>query len=86
MHHYRQVLVPLRQGETYREIACSRLKAAAAVRALSKQAGWLDPATPLPEDGVSGVTIHAALCRELNGPNRRRNELQHQSFDSGNSV
>lgn len=100
MHHYRQVLVRLRQGDTDREIARARLMGrpkAAAFRALAAERGWLEPAASLPDDaaiaaavgrarrarstissvepyrarverwhadGVSGVVIHAALCRE----------------------
>jgi transposase len=100
MHHYRQVLARLRQGDSDRDVARSRLMGrpkVAAFRALALAQGWLEPATVLPDDaalaaavgrarrarstissvepyravverwlddGVSGVVIHAVLCRE----------------------
>jgi transposase len=100
MFQYRQVLVRLRQGDSERVIARSRLMGrpkAACFRALAARMGWLDPQAPLPSDGeiaaalgnarrarstissaeahralverwdaegISGVVIHAALCRE----------------------
>ena len=100
MFQYRQVLVRLRQGDTDREIARSRLMGrpkAAYFRGLAGRMGWLEPQAPLPSDGeiaaalgrarrarstissaeahralvarwdlegVSGVVIHAALCRD----------------------
>jgi hypothetical protein len=100
MFQYRQVLVRLRQGDSERVIARSRLMGrpkAACFRALAMRMGWLDPQAPLPTDGeiaaalgnarrasstissaeahraiverwdaegISGVVIHAALCRE----------------------
>jgi hypothetical protein len=100
MFQYRQVLVRLRQGDSERVIARSRLMGrpkAAAFRALAARMGWLDPQAPLPTDGeiatalgsarrasstisgaeahralverwdlegISGVVIHAVLCRE----------------------
>jgi hypothetical protein len=100
MHHFRQVLVRLRQGDSDRDIARSGLMGrpkAAAFRGLAVAHGWLDPATVLPDDaalaaavgqarrarstissvepyravverwlddGVSGVVIHAVLCRD----------------------
>ena len=100
MFQYRQVLARLRQGDSERDVARSRLMGrhkVAALRALAAGRGWLDPATALPSDaeiatalgsvrrarstissaepyraiierwdaeGVSGVAIHAALCRE----------------------
>ena len=100
MFQYRAVLVRLRQGDTDRDIARSRLmgrRKLAAFRALAQQQGWLLADAPLPDDaqiaavigaarrarstistvepfralvsrwaeqGVGGVAIHAALCRE----------------------
>ncbi|MCC6195027.1 MAG: IS21 family transposase [Burkholderiales bacterium] len=100
MFQYRAVLVRLRQGDTDRDIARSRLmgrRKLAAFRALAQQRGWLAADAPLPDDGeiaavigqvrrarstistvephrdivvrwaeqgVAGVAIHAALCRE----------------------
>ena len=100
MFQYRAVLVRLRQGDSERDIARSRLMGrpkVAALRALAVREGWLEADAPLPEDatiaaaigqarrarstissvepfreivarwaerGISGVAIHAALCRE----------------------
>jgi transposase len=100
MHEYRQVLLRLRQGDSDRDIARSRLMGrpkAAAFRALAQKRDWLAASSPLPtdaeiaaavgqarrarstisaaepfrekverwdRDGVSGVVIHAVLCRE----------------------
>jgi transposase len=100
MFQYRAVLLRLRQGDSDRDVARSRLMGrpkVAALRALAAQHGWLVADTPLPEDGeiaavlgqarrarstistvepfrevvsrwaeqgVGGVAIHAALCRE----------------------
>jgi transposase len=61
MHHYRQALVRMRQGDSDREIGKSRLmgrRAVAALRTLASAQGWLAPASVLPEDAV----IAAALC------------------------
>jgi len=100
MFQFRQVLVRMRQGDTDRQIARSRLmgrRKATEFRSAATRNGWLDPASPLPEDeqlhtvmgqprrpsstissvepyrvqvarwfdqGVGGVAIHAALCRQ----------------------
>ncbi|MBK7794513.1 MAG: IS21 family transposase [Betaproteobacteria bacterium] len=100
MFQYRQVLVRLRQGDSDRDIARSRLMGrpkVAALRCWRPAKGWLAADRPLPEDaviaaaigqarrarstistaephreliarwaeqGVNGVVIHAALCRE----------------------
>lgn len=100
MFQYRQVLVRLRQGDSDRDIARSRLMGrpkVAAFRALAAGNGWLAPEAVLPDDatisaavgqarrarstistvephraqverwasqGVGGIAIHAALCRE----------------------
>ena len=100
MFQYRQVLVRLRQGDSDRDIARSRLMGrpkVAAFRGLAVTQGWLAPEPPLPDDatlsaaigqarrarstistvepyraqverwaaeGVGGIAIHAALCRE----------------------
>jgi transposase len=100
MFQYRQVLVRLRQGDSDRDIARSKLMGrpkVAAFRALAASKGWLAAEAPLPDDatisaavgharrarstistaephraqierwaseGVGGIAIHAALCRE----------------------
>jgi hypothetical protein len=53
MFQYRQVLVRLRQGDSDRDIARSRLMGrpkVAAFRALAGTQGWLAADTPLPDD------------------------------------
>ena len=60
MHHYRQALMRMRQGDSDRDIAKSGLmgrRTAAALRTLACARGWLDTAIPLPED----VTVASAL-------------------------
>jgi transposase len=55
MYHYRQVLVRMRQGDTDREIARSKLmgrRKAAALRQLAQAQGWLEGAAPLPDDAT----------------------------------
>ena len=99
MFQYRQVLVRLRQGDSDREIARSRLMGrpkVAAFRGLATTQGWLAPDAPLHDarlsaaigqarrarstistvepyraqverwaaEGVGGIAIHAALCRD----------------------
>jgi hypothetical protein len=100
MFQYRQVLVRLRQGDSDRDIARSRLMGrpkVAAFRGLATSRGWLAPEAVLPDDstlraavgqarrarstistvepyrtqvenwaaeGVGGMAIHAALCRD----------------------
>ena len=63
MHHYRQVLVRLRQGDTDREIARARLMGrpkVAAFRALAAAQGWLDPTAVLPEDAAIAAALGQA--------------------------
>jgi transposase len=55
MHHYRQALMRMRQGDSDREIAKSRLmgrRTAASLRTLAAAQGWLVPETALPDDGT----------------------------------
>lgn len=61
MHHYRQALIRMRQGDSDRDIAKSGLmgrRTAAALRTLASTQGWLDTATPLPDD----ATVVAVLA------------------------
>ncbi len=63
MFQYRQVLVRLRQGDSERDIARARLMGrpkAKALRLLAMEHGWLDPATPLPEDAVLAAALGPA--------------------------
>lgn len=59
MHHYRQALMRMRQGESDRDISRSGLmgrRTAAALRAQASERGWLDAATALPGDeAIAGV-------------------------------
>jgi hypothetical protein len=63
MHHYRQVLVRLRQGDSDRDVARSRLMGrpkVAAFRALAAAQGWLEPAAVLPEDAALAAAVGRA--------------------------
>ena len=69
MYQYRQVLLRMRQGDSDREIARAGLMGrpkSAAVRALAISRGWLEPATPLPDDdelaAVFASAPRAATC------------------------
>jgi transposase len=61
MHHYRQALMRMRQGDSDRDIAKSGLMCrtnVAGFRAQAQAQGWLDATTPLPDD----ATIAGALA------------------------
>jgi len=63
MFQYRQVLVRLRQGDTDRDIARTRLmgrRKVAALRVLAAAQGWLTPETPLPDDATIAAAIGPA--------------------------
>ena len=60
MHHYRQALLRMRQGESDREIAAARLmgrRKAAQWRELAQARGWLDEQQPLPPDQAIAQAI-----------------------------
>lgn len=60
MHHYRQALLRMRQGDSDRDIAAARVMGrpkAAQWRRIATEQGWLDPAQALPDD----VAIAAAV-------------------------
>jgi hypothetical protein len=60
MFQYRQVLVRLRQGDSDRDIARSRLMGrpkVAALRGLAVSHGWLAPDGPLPDDAALSAAI-----------------------------
>ena len=62
MFQYRQVLVRLRRGESDREIARGKSmgrRKLAALREVAQREGWLDPATPLPEDAAIAMALGA---------------------------
>lgn len=55
MYEYRHILVRMRQGDSDRALAKAKLigrPKAKALRAMAEARGWLDPATPLPDDPV----------------------------------
>jgi transposase len=55
MYHYRQALARMRQGDSNRDIAHSRVmgrKKLREVRELAEARGWLSPDVPLPDDAV----------------------------------
>ena len=61
MHHYRQALIRMRQGDSDRDLAKSGLmgrRTAATLRTLASDQGWLSSANALPED----ATIAGALA------------------------
>jgi transposase len=60
MYQYRHALARMRQGDSDRDIARSKLmgrKKIAAVRETAQQHGWLDPGTPLPDDEKLAVVF-----------------------------
>lgn len=63
MHHYRQALMRMRQGDSDRDIGRSRLmsrKKAAALRNLAIERNWLTPEQILPDDPTIIAAIGAA--------------------------
>ena len=67
MYHYRHVLVRMRQGESDRQIAATRLigrRAAGQLRKRAEALGWLDAAHALPAD--------EELARVLQQPKAQR--------------
>ena len=70
MHHYRQALLRMRQGDSDRDIAAARVMGrpkAAQWRHIARAQGWLDPAQPLPDD--------EAIAAVLAGPRRARSTV-----------
>jgi hypothetical protein len=62
MFQYRQVLVRLRQGDSDRDVARSRVMGrpkVARFRLVAEAQGWLTLTTPLPEDAAIGAIIAA---------------------------
>jgi hypothetical protein len=63
MFQYRQVLARLRQGDSDRDIARSRLmgrRKVMALRQLASRQGWLSPEAPLPDDATIAASIAPA--------------------------
>ncbi len=72
MHHYRQALMRMRQGDSDRDLAKSGLmgrRTAAALRTLAGEQGWLDSQQPLPED--------ATIADALAPPKRASTTISH---------
>ena len=60
MHHYRQALLRMRQGDSDRDIAAARVMGrpkAAQWRRVATERGWLDPAQPLPDDAAIAAAL-----------------------------
>lgn len=60
MHHYRQALLRMRQGDSDRDIATARVMGrpkAAQWRRIAAQCGWLDPAHLLPDDEAIAAAL-----------------------------
>ena len=60
MHHYRQALLRMRQGESDREIAAARLmgrRKTAQWRELDTARGWFDVQQPLPDDAAIAAAL-----------------------------
>ena len=63
MHHYRQALLRMRQGESDRRIADDKLMGrprAATLRRLAAERGWLDPDAALPDDATPRRRLRVA--------------------------
>ena len=93
MYQYRQVLLRMRQGDSDREIARSRLMGrpkACAVRALADARGWLDPAAPLPDDEALASAFARArrppACVSTLEPFREQIERWLQSGIQGTTI
>jgi transposase len=62
MHHYRQALLRMCQGDSDRDLARSRVmgrRSAAALRTLAEERGWLGSEAALPEDSEIAAAIKA---------------------------
>ena len=60
MHHYRQALLRMRQGDSDRDIAAAQVMGrpkAAQWRRIATELGWLDPARPLPDDPAIAAAL-----------------------------
>lgn len=71
MHHYRQALLRMRQGDSDRDIATARVMGrpkAAQWRRIASQCGWLDPAHLLPDDEAIAAALAARARPALLAP------------------
>ena len=70
MYQYRQVLVRLRAGDSVREVARSGLMRhdkLGVLRTLAQQLGWLDAASPLPDDAAIVAALGQGQERRVAG-------------------
>ena len=70
MHHYRQALLRMRQGDSDRDLAAARVMGrpkAAQWRRLATERGWLDVSLPLPDD--------EAIAAALGSPRKARTTI-----------
>ena len=82
MFQYRQVIVRLRQGDTDREIARSRLmgrRKVTALRRLATERGWLSPDSPLPDDEAIAASVSRHVARRARS--QRQSRFGHRSSD-----
>jgi len=93
MYQYRQALLRMRQGDSDREIARSGLMGrpkSKAVRAVAFRHGWLDPATPLPDDAalaaVFGNTPRPSPCVSTLEPFREQIERWLEAGTQGTTI
>jgi transposase len=93
MYQYRQVLLRMRQGDSDREIARSRLMGrpkACAVREVAGEHGWLDPASSLPDDAMLASVFtgapRAPTCVSTLEPFRAQIERWLQTGTQGTTI
>ena len=95
MHHYRQALLRMRQGDSDRDIAAARLMGrpkAAQWRRIATERGWLDAALPLlrsanlassvhePCERCFPVTIHACAHAQCGASDARASSTAEAGF------
>ena len=93
MYQYRQALLRMRQGDSDREIARARVMGrpkAGAVREVANGQGWLDPATPLPDDDALASVFaggpRPAPCVSTLEPFRTQIERWLQAGTQGTTI
>ena len=67
MHHYRQALLRMRQGDSDRDIARSGLmgrRTAASLRSLASERGWLAANLAAPDDATIAAGLAPARLAE----------------------
>lgn len=94
MYHYRQVLARMRQNDSDRDIAKSKImgrKKLAEVRAIAGERGWLRPEIPLPDDATLAEVFAAkaelpASCQSTAAPWRDEIAKWHASGIVGTRI